>query len=313
MNIDSRIRFRHLRCFLEVARQRSVGKAADVLSVSQPAVSKTLRELETTLGVELFDRSRRGVTLTEYGETFFRHAGASVSALRHGIDSVAQARGASDLAITVGALPTVAARIMPQSVKRFGAARTGATVRLVSGPNTLLLSRLHVGELDLVVGRLAEPDLMTGLTFEHLYSERISLIARPGHPLLGRQPFELQEIADYTVILPTAESIIRPDVDRFLTTNGIGDLPDRIETVSLAFAQAYLHMSDAIWFISNGVAARELSEGTLVEFPVDTSDTYGPVGLTARADVTPAQGVDLFMTIVRGVAREIGAGETLVS
>jgi LysR family pca operon transcriptional activator len=310
MSIDARIRFRHLRCFLEVARQRSVVKAAEVLAISQPAVSKTLRELETTLEVELFDRSRRGVRLTQYGETFLRHAGASVSALRRGVDSIAHARGTGELAITVGVLPTVAARIMPASVKRYKDTGTGTTVRLVTGPNTLLLSRLHVGELDLVVGRLAEAELMAGLSFEHLYSEHVSVFVRPGHPLASARPFELQRIAEFSVILPTEESIIRPVVDRFLMANGIGLLPDRIETVSLAFAQPYLQMSDAVWIISSGVVAREVQDGTLVELDVDTRDMHGPVGLTTRADATPAPGVEAFMGIVRALAREMADKES---
>ena len=70
--LDHRIKFRHLTCFLEVARQRSVVKAADTLSITQPAVSKTIRELEEHLDARLFDRSKRGVTLTDFGKVFLR-------------------------------------------------------------------------------------------------------------------------------------------------------------------------------------------------------------------------------------------------
>ena len=70
MNIDTRIKYRHLVCFLEMARQGSLARAADVLAVSQPAMSKTLKELEALLTVSLFVRSKSGVTLTEAGVRF---------------------------------------------------------------------------------------------------------------------------------------------------------------------------------------------------------------------------------------------------
>ena len=72
MNIDTRIKYRHLVCFLEMARQGSLARAADVLAVSQPAMSKTLKELEELLTVSLFVRSKSGIRLTEAGVAFLR-------------------------------------------------------------------------------------------------------------------------------------------------------------------------------------------------------------------------------------------------
>ena len=102
MALDQRVKYRHLQCFLEIARQRSVVKAAAALSVTQPAVSKTIRELEELLGVALFERRGRGVALTRFGDVFLRYAGASVTALRQGIDSITQARTKGGMAIKVG-------------------------------------------------------------------------------------------------------------------------------------------------------------------------------------------------------------------
>ena len=310
--IDQRIKFRHLQCFLEVARQRSVVKAADALAVTQPAVSKTLRELEETLDVRLFDRSKRGVTLTRFGEVFLRYAGASVTALRQGVDSIAQARAKGGFAITVGALPTVAARVMPAAIQGFKADGVETTVRVVTGQNSVLLSQLRVGELDLVVGRLAEPALMTGLAFETLYSEPVRLVVRPGHPLLDPLleggGFDLERIRDFTVLMPIEGSIIRPYVDRLLIANGVGALPDRIETVSMAFGRSYTRSSDAVWIISHGVVADDLADGLLAALPFASDPaTTGPVGLTVRADVPPGLTTQMLMQAVRDVTAEDAA------
>ncbi len=299
--LDQRIKYRHLLCFLEVARQKSVVKAAALLNITQPAASKTLRELEEVLSVRLFDRSKRGIQLTRFGEVFLRYAGASVTALRQGVDSITQARAKGQFTIAIGALPTVAARIMPEAVQAARADGLESNVKIVTGMNTVLLSQLRVGELDLVVGRLAEPELMTGLAFEHLYSEPVVFVVRRGHPLLDDALFDLGRIRDFTVLMPTEDSIIRPVVDRLLIAHGVGAIPDQIQSVSMAFGRKYARISDAIWIISRGVVADDLAEGALVALPVDTADTKGPVGLTLRADTPPGPGTLFLMQTIRAV------------
>ncbi|OZV62240.1 LysR family transcriptional regulator [Brucella melitensis] len=88
--IGNRIKFRHLHTFVEVARQKSVVKASEILNISQPAVTKTMRELEEILGVPVLERDGRGIRITRYGEVFLRHAGTALTALRQGLDSVSQ-------------------------------------------------------------------------------------------------------------------------------------------------------------------------------------------------------------------------------
>ncbi|KZB50816.1 LysR family transcriptional regulator [Thalassospira lucentensis] len=297
--LDQRIKFRHLTCFLEVARQRSVVKAADTLSITQPAVSKTIRELEEHLDARLFDRSKRGVTLTDFGKVFLRYAGASVTALRQGVDSISQVRMQGGLSINLGVLPTVAASVMPNAIRRFKALSPDTTVKVVAGPNVMLMGQLRVGELDLVVGRLAEPDQMSGLSFIHLYSEHISLVARPGHPLLADKNPDITRIREFTVLVPPKQAIIHPTVDKMLIAHGIGALPDRIETVSTSFGRAFTRETDAIWIISNGAVASDIAEGHLVELPIDTSDTFGPVGLTTRIDSPVSPPVEMLINAVR--------------
>jgi LysR family transcriptional regulator, pca operon transcriptional activator len=303
--IDQRIKFRHLNCFLEIARQKRIALAADVLAISQPAVSKTLRELEEILETKLFERTRRGVTLTTNGELFHKFASSSITSLRQGFDSIKLARMKGQSALTIGVLPTVAASMMPNAVKKFKQQNTETTIRIITGPNTVLLGRLRVGELDLVVGRLADADQMAGLFFSHLYSENITFAVRPHHPLLGNNSFDIQDIVNYTVMLPTRESIIRPTVDRFLIANGIGDIPDRIETVSNAFGRQYTRKSDAIWIISNGVVRTDYDDGELVRLPIKPADTQGPVGLTTRHDAPTIAELDILMDLIRDVSRQM--------
>lgn len=299
------VRFRHLQTFLEVARQRSVGRAAELLHVSQPAVTRTIRELETALGgVALFERDGRGIRITRYGEVFLRHAGASVAAVQQGIDSVARAQLNSGPPLRVGALPTVAARIMPRAVQLFLAEETGSPIKIVTGENRVLFEQLRLGQLDLVVGRLAAPEQMSGLSFEHLYSEHVVFVVHRGHPLLRPRRFDFARLRDFIVLMPTRGSIIRPFVERFLLSHGIADLPREVETVSDAFARALLRSSEAVWIISEGVVALDLEDERLTTLPIDTSETRGSVGLTSRAGESGTGAIEILARTIRETVAE---------
>lgn len=287
-------------CFLEVARLRSVVKAADQLNISQPAASKTIQELEQILGDDLFDRSKRNLFLTPFGEVFYRYASTSVSALRQGLDV---ARGSQEATIVrVGALPTVSARILPDAVKAFTGAGSGVHTRVITGPNDYLLSLLRNGDVDFVIGRMADPEVMMGLSFEHLYSERVVMAVRPEHPLLAERRFTLSMIEQYQTLMPTPSSVIRRLVDRMLMAHGITHLRDEVETVSTAFGRAYVRNTDAIWIISEGVVAVDVAEGQLALLPVDSSETVGPVGLTTRTDTQSTLAADSLKQAVRDAA-----------
>ncbi|WP_169568555.1 pca operon transcription factor PcaQ [Sneathiella limimaris] len=299
------IKFRHLSIFIEVARQKSVGKAAEILSISQPAVTKTIRELEDILQVKLFEKDGRGIKLGRMGEVFLKHAGASVAAIQQGVDSVNQAILNAAPPVRIGALPTTSARIMPAAMQLYLTENVGNEVKIVTGENAVLLEQLRNAELDIVVGRLASPEKMTGLSFEHLYSEQVRFAVRSGHPLLRHKNLRLNELRNYTILMPTQASVIRPFVERFLLANGIPELPSQIETVSDSFGRAFIRDSDGVWIISHGVIAHDLETGLMSVLPIDTSETKGAVGLTTRADIEENTSLSIMMQCIRAASARL--------
>lgn len=296
--IDERIKFRHLQCFLAVAQHGSLQKAAGVLSITQPAVSKTLKELETLLAVRLFERGRRGAVLTRSGDAFARHAGASVSALREAVASVAPTRPHGSEVVTLGVLPTVAPHLIPalllqlDAVNRAGqpAGMVATSLRIHTAPNPALLTQLRQRELDLVIGRFAEPVHMVGLTFEHLYADPLVLAVRPGHPLISDPALRsdaLAHVPAFTAILPMQGTAIRHTADSFLLTRGLGQLARTVETLSVTGARNYTARSDAVWFAPRGAVQQDLDSGLLAALPVSMAGTEELVGMSLRADMVP--------------------------
>lgn len=298
--IDPRIKIRHVVCFLEVVRLRSVNKASEALGISQPAASKTIQELEDFLGQKLFERIRRRLVPTEFGDVFCRYATTSIAALRQGIE--AAKTDEQRISVSIGALPTVSTQILPAAIADFTAQNPHVQTRIVTGPNDYLLAQLRAGDVDLVVGRMAEPDAMIGLTFEHLYSERVVIAVRVGHPLLSAEDFSLTMIEPYQALVPTRKSVIYPLVSSLLMAHGITGLRGEIETVSSDFGRAYIRNSDAIWIISEGVVAQDVAENRLALLPIDADETLGPVGLTMRVDLAPIPAMTALMQAVRDKA-----------
>lgn len=283
MNIDTRIKFRHLVCFLEAAQQGSLARAADKLAVSQPAISKTLKELEELLAASLFERSKSGVSLTEAGVAFLRYAGPCVQALRDGVSSLRGGEYEAG-AVRLGVLSTVETLLLPEVVRRLHQQHPALVVSVVTGPSAYLLSQLRVGELDLVVGRMTDSPQIHGLTFEHLYSESMTLVVRAGHPLLAL-PQVREALHDYALVLPLAGTTIRRFADSLFVQCGISPSRQRLETLSLALSRRYVQSSDAVWVAPLDAVRLDLRSGELVELQLGIQEPGGSVGICSNASL----------------------------
>lgn len=283
--IDHRVKLRHLNAFLETSRLGGVARAGEALGMTQPAVSKAIAELEEILAVPLFDRSRRALRLTPAGEVFQRFAQSGLATLQQGLDTLEATRSGTSM-VAFGALPTVAAGVVPRALQLFAQSPLGCRTVVESGPSPYLLGLLRTAAIDFVVGRLASPDAMVGLSFEQLYSERLALVVRPGHPLANSSSLTLQDVAARQLLVPPIGAIIRPEVDALLIAGGVSRLSREIETVSNSLGRSYVLLTDAVWMISEGVVERDIAAGQLVRLAVDTQATIGPIGVTTRSDAS---------------------------
>ncbi|MDO7627483.1 MAG: pca operon transcription factor PcaQ [Loktanella sp.] len=284
--MDRRIKFRHLDAFSAIARARSFKIAAEKLSLTQPAISKTLKELEEILGVVVMERSRSGVSLTPEGEVFLQFAEQSTAALCHGLRSI-RAGNTIGGNLNVGALPSVASSLLPRAVLAFMKMSPDTIVEILEGPHHDLTARLRSGGLDLVVGRLGKPDTMVGLSFQQLYSEEVVIVASPES--LALQVRDFAALDGFRVLYPPQDSAIRPLVARLLISQGVPLFRNRIETTSPAFGRAVTMADhDTVWIISKGVVASDIAKGRLAPLVIDMALTRGAVGIMSRSEEVPS-------------------------
>jgi len=303
----ARIKLRHLRTLVAVAQHRHLTRAAQAMAVTQPAVSKTLMELEDILGVPVIHRSTQGISLTPQGELLVRFAGAALRSVREGLEALGAVAENPPPVLAVGLLPTAAARIFPEAASLYRERFPQGRLKISTNTYSDLLLRLKRGELDLVLGRQAEPGEMTGLSFEPLYSEPMVLAVRRNHPLLKQRSNLLRHVAASTLLLPTEGSIIRHAADAFFLGHGMAPSASTVETVSTSFSRSYALSTDAVWFAPLGVVREDLKAGQLLRLPVNTDTTSAAVGLTLQADRDPPPAAQAMITAIRTVAARMAA------
>lgn len=276
---DSRIKLRHLHCFLEVARQGSIQRAADELAISQPAVSKTLRELEELLGNVLFERGRQGAVPTEAGTAFLHVVGPSMQALRRGIENLRSDEFKAG-ELRLGVLSSVETWLMPEVIGRLHRQHQGLRISVQNGPAAYLLGLLRGGELDLVAGRLSDSPHLAGLQFEHLYGDALKFVVCPGHPLLQCSADMLPgRLADFPVVLPLPGTTIRQHADSLLLQTG-ARLPIRcLETLSNTLARRYALTAQAVWVAPWDAVFDDLAQGELYALAIPADLTGGSIGV----------------------------------
>lgn len=303
MNWDTHLRLRHVRTFLEIARAESVSIAADRLNITQPAVSRSLKELEEMLGTPLFDRVGRGLRLNEAGRVFQSHASASITELMRGHDRLSR-EDVAKKRLSVGALPTASTNLLPNAALRFHAEHPGVRLHILTGPNWLLFNQLRDGTLDLVVGRMPEGDAASGVTFQQLYIEDVVLVCRPDHPIEQLRRPEVV-IRDNGLILPPKGAVISGTVDRYLSSIGLPEMRGVFETVALPVGRKLVQSSDMLWFISRGVVAEELRLGTLHAVALASPLLSGPVGYSVSRSAPLSVERSILAEFLSDCAREM--------
>lgn len=291
---NQRIRLRHLHTFVAVAQQGTLGRAAETLSLSQPALSKTLNELEELTGVRLFERGRLGAQLTTMGEQFLIHAVKVLDALNHAGQSLTLPISTRPVVIRLGALTTAAMGMLPQILDRFHQQQPHATVQVATLHNNVLLAGLRAGEFEIGIGRMADSEMMTGLTYELLFLESLKLVVRPEHPLLSDN-VTLSRAMQWPVVISPEGTAPRRIAQQMLDEQGCTLPSTCVETSSTSLALRY----DYVWFVPSGAIKEDLAHNALCALPISSSGPGEPVGIITRTGHPLSLSAEILMATIR--------------
>ena len=213
------ITFRQLRVFVEVARHLSFARAAEALHLTPPAVTMQVKEIESQVGLPLFERQGRRVTLTTTGEYFLVYAKRLLATLKDADDAMARFKKLETGQLTIGMVST-AQYFLPRLLTRFRDEHPGIDIRLrVTGNREALLELLRANDVDLAV--MGRPPTELATRAEPFAGHPLVFVAPPDHPLgaIDRPPATMLQPFPFVVREPGSGT--RAAMEHFLQANRI--------------------------------------------------------------------------------------------
>ena len=302
--VRSYLKTRHMVLLVELGRHGSILHAAEAASLTQPAASKLLGELEHALGVQLFDRLPRGVAPTWYGKVLIRRAGAALAEMGAGHQEVMELLAGQSGRVEVGTVLTPSTTFLPDAVIRLKASHARVHVSISVDTSKLLVARLRAGELDMVIGRVFDPEDGGELAFEPVTDEPHALIARAGHPLAGRSGLQLEELARQGWILPPAGSIARDRLTALFVAHGLEAPVDTVSTLALPTIASLMEGSDMIAPLPVELVQPWLDSGRMVVLPYELGLRMDLYGIITRKQHQLSPGAQAMLGAVRAVVLE---------
>ena len=285
-----------IEAYLTVAERRSVSKAAEVLYVTQPALTTRIKKLERDLGVELFVRTPRGMRLTAEGRAFRGHAQRAVQELAQGRELLRELREGRVGELLLGAAPAISTYVLPLVLRRFQA----------SFPNVHLIVRTGHSEeiLEMVLREQVQVGLVRELphpatTSRRLYEDEIVLVVHPAHRFAAERSIAVDELAGERLILFDRTSSYFVLTSAFFREAGV--VPRGVMELDNVDATKKMVEQDlGIAFLPYTAVRGELAAGALHEVSIDG---YEPVrrpivALRRRDAVVPEDLVDGLLSSV---------------
>ena len=210
---------RHIRAFLALARAGSFTRAAAELHMSQPTLTVQIQQLEDAVGVKLFDRSKRHVALTQAGRDLLvplERILLDVEAIASSTEELLEHRRGL---VTVAALPSVAAGLLPRAIKKLAGEYPGITVRVHDGVAVTVAAMVKAGQVDFGISSQTYGD--RELTSQVLMMDRLCAVVAQTHPLAKKRSMTLHELSKHPLILMVKDSSSRQIVDLAFNREGL--------------------------------------------------------------------------------------------
>ncbi len=291
----SGIKLELYRVFQEVADQKSVSGAAKVLYISQSAVSQSIKQLEEQLGVRLFIRGTRGVTLTSEGHTLYEYVHNAISLIENGEDKIAQTKALELGELSIGASDTITSCFLLEYLDAFHSLYPHVRLRVLNGTSPEVVELLKAGRVDVAFANL--PMDGDSLVIQKCFDIQDVFVASAQYEIDFDRTYTPAELAKFPLILLERKANTRHYVDSYFIHNGAPATPE-IELGSHDLLLKLTKIGLGVSFVIREFARAYLDDGQIRELKVDPPVPKRGVGMCFLKNVTPSAACQKFLELI---------------
>jgi LysR family transcriptional regulator of abg operon len=273
--------------------------------VSQPAITKSIRQLEQELHIQLLQRNARGAAITPAGKAFLESARVIRSELRKAQDRLSLLRGGAEGSVAFGAAPITCMLVVPGAMLQFQRSRPGASVRIIEGVNGVLLPLVRDETLDFAISQTPSGKLDGALKFRPLFRPKLVVVGRRGHPLRGAKSLGALAGATWVMFYPPGSGAM---LEKAFGNAGLPLPRSIVHCESYATALSLIGKTDILGLLNPRLAGEAWGPDELQSIDVAEEIPSPLIGLYTRADTpfTPAAAtmVQAVTALARRLARE---------
>jgi DNA-binding transcriptional LysR family regulator len=304
--IGRRMKLHDLHVLMAVVQAGSMSKAAQILNTTQPAVSRSIADLEYAIGVRPLDRGRHGVEPTEYGRALLNGGNAMFDDLRQAIKNIEFIADPTVGEVRIGAPDPLIVGLIPAVFEHLHRRFPGISIRLTPIlQNVQQYHDLRERKLDLLLGPITSP-VQDDIDAEILFHDSIKIVAGPGSKWASRRKVDLAELADESWSLPTSNTVIGTLVADAFRARGLKFPPPGSAFGGASFFCAYLPRGPFLGTMPASLLRFGANLPYLKVLPVTLPIPPWPVGIMSLKNRTLTPVVQLFIDCAREVTKQIG-------
>jgi DNA-binding transcriptional LysR family regulator len=282
---------------LAVIEEGSLGKAAQRLHISQPALTKSIQRLEEHLGVRLFERDSRGMKPTLYADSLQGYAKAACAGMAEAEGRIRSLRSGTEGVIRVAAPPLIATEFLPRPLVALSDERPNLKIEVIS-QNKSLFTDLLEGQFNIVVAMLYDELPWEGLTKHWLFDDRLVLAMRAEHPMARRKNLRLADLLEEKWVFTAGDTWSNRRVRLYFEQSGLPLPRARMESRNPAILKAVIASSDHVGIISRLGVERELKSGALISLDLDSQMMQRPIGIVQREIEPTSPAIKSFIALM---------------
>jgi len=276
-----------LHALIAVVEEGAFARAARRAGRARAAVHRAARQLEKSLGTELFEVTSFGVRPTREAEKLALRTRLAFAEIAQAQAEVAAAQGIGSGATVIGAMPLARSVLVARAVLEFAAVRPEHGISILDGPYESMLGALRRGSADVLVGALRDPIPYQDIVQEHLFDDPLAIVVGAQHALASNGAPTLAALSGFPWIAPRRDSPLRRHFDALIERLDLQRTVAPIECSSLVAARSMLLASDRVMLLSEHQIQHELATGQLVALPHPFGAVTRSIGLTVRRDWRP--------------------------